>query len=205
MNIILSRNTSIPLNEQLRSQIEVLIDTGKLNEGEQLPTVKELAKSLNLNYNTVAATYRALERDGYLEQNRRAGTKVATNPPKNTEQALAAHLSAAFAERLTTLGLDLNETIKLVAAHASLRREQQPLQVAVLGQTPLEAARASERTQAILGEQVRCVPQLPETYQSTDYHLTVINPALITKLTASPKVTLEPPDYYGPDFPAGAD
>ena len=207
MQLSIDKDTPISVSEQVKVQILTLIESGRLAEGERLPTVKELADSLNLNYNTVAAVYRALEREGYLEQNRRAGTKVASNPPQNTERSLSSHLGAAFAERLNALGLDPGEAIKLVAAHASLRSEQQPLQVAVLGETPLEAARAGERTQAILGEGVRCIPQLPDAYVSTDYHLTVIDPALIRKLTADPKMTvLEPyPEHYGPDFPAGAD
>ena len=207
MQLFLDKEGSIPIGKQIEAQILALIEMGELVEGERLPTVKELAASIKLNYNTVAAVYRALEREGYLEQNRRAGTKVATNLPQNAERALSSHLGAAFAKRLNALGLDPGEAIKLVVAHASLRSERQPLQVAVLGETPLEAARASERTQAMLGEHVRCVAQLPDAYVSTDYHLTVIDPALVRNLTASLKMTtLEPyPDHYGPDFPAGAD
>jgi DNA-binding transcriptional regulator YhcF (GntR family) len=171
---------------------------------ELAPYVKELAKSLKLNYNTVAAIYRGLEREGYLVQNRRAGTRVADNPPRKPERVLEHHLASEFAERLKALNLDPEETVKFTLAQAAIGKSTNPLQVAVIAQRPLAATQLAERYQAVLGSSYTCVALTPESYVSTNYALTLIDPSLITTL----QTLLAPSRYesvYSPSFPAGAD
>ncbi|MCA9837242.1 MAG: GntR family transcriptional regulator [Trueperaceae bacterium] len=206
MDIFLDKHSVIPLGEQLQTQLRLLIERGDLEREALLPTVKELAAQLELNYNTVAAAYRALEREGYLVQNRRAGTRVAAKPPSRPEQAMVSQLSQSFAQQLTSLGLDINESLKLVAAQAQQAQASPGLKMAVLAKTPLEAQQLAERLRAFLTDNFQCVPLTLDTYQSLDYHFTVIDPALIQRLTATPNVI--PPlstGLYSPDFPAGAD
>jgi DNA-binding transcriptional regulator YhcF (GntR family) len=202
MNFHLEKTSIIPPNEQISKQIKLKIEQGDWPSGMLLPTVKELAKSLKLNYNTVAAIYRGLEREGYLVQNRRAGTRVADDPPKNTN-LLEQHLAAEFAQRLRDLHLDPEETLKLTLAQAALGMAK-PLRVAVIAQRPLEASQLAERYQALLGNSYRCVANTAESYRSSDYALTLIDPSLVATLQS----VLIPPRYesiYSPSFPAGAD
>jgi GntR family transcriptional regulator len=202
MKLRLDKNSFMPINEQVSKQIKVKIEQREWSPGTLLPTVKELARSLKLNYNTVAAIYRGLEREGYLVQNRRAGTRVADSPPQN-RHPLEQHLASEFAQRLQSLQLDPEETLKLTLAQAALGTAK-PLRVAVIAQRPLEASQLAEQYQALLGASYRCVANTPESYESSDYALTLIDPALITTLQA----VLEPPHYeasYSASFPAGAD
>lgn len=202
MNLHLNKTSAVSINDQISSQIRLKIEQNKWLPGTLLPTVKELARSLKLNYNTVAAIYRSLEREGYLVQNRRAGTRVADKPPKNT-RILEQHLAAEFAQRLQTLQLDAEETLKLTLAQAAIGTTQ-PLRVAVIAQRPLEASQLAGRYQALLGSAYVCIANTVESYESSDYALTLIDPALITTLQA----ILEPPRYettYSASFPAGAD
>lgn len=76
-----SVNTShpLPLYAQLEQTIRFAIATGKLREGEQLPTVRQLAVDLRINANTVAKVYTELERVGILETRRGVGTFVSAN------------------------------------------------------------------------------------------------------------------------------
>lgn len=56
----------IPLSEQLEARIAELIIGGKMVENEKLPAVREVAKALTINPNTVQKTYRQLEQRGLI-------------------------------------------------------------------------------------------------------------------------------------------
>ena len=209
MDITLDKQSLVPIGEQLKAQICVLIHNGELLPDNLLPTVNELAQQLNINHNTVAAAYRALEAEGYLVQRRRAGTRVAPAPPKSAEEGLAVHLTAGFAEDVAASGLDANEVVKLFAAQVNLRGRRSPLNVAVLARTPLQAAALAERAGVLLGENFRCVPGAVDSYRSADYHLTLVHPELLVALRGA----LEPsrplfdasPWPFDQYVPAGAD
>ena len=206
MDIVLDKQSFVPIGEQINTQIRVLIHDTKLLSNELLPTANELANSLNVNYNTVAAAYRALEAEGYLVQRRRAGTRVAPAPPKSAEEGLGVHLTAGFAEDVAASGLDANEVIKLFAAQVNLRGRRSPLNVAVLARTPLQAAVLAERAEVLLGENFRCVPGTSESYRSADYHLTLVHPELLDAPQPSyARPLFDSPWPYDQDVPAGAD
>src|SRR4029078_1776106 len=65
-----------PLYHQLERSIRFAIATGRLNVGDQLPTVRQLAVDLRINANTVAKVYLELERAGVVETRRGVGTFV---------------------------------------------------------------------------------------------------------------------------------
>jgi len=72
----LSPSHPMPLYAQLTRAIQFAIATGRLQVGEQLPTVRQLAVDLRINANTVAKVYAELERLGILETRRGVGTFV---------------------------------------------------------------------------------------------------------------------------------
>lgn len=55
-----------PIYEQLRERITEMIINGEMKEGEKLPAVREIAKQLTINPNTVQKTYAELERQGLI-------------------------------------------------------------------------------------------------------------------------------------------
>ena len=61
---------------QIRNRIVYLIRSGRYQPGDRLPSVRDLAVKLNINFNTVAKTYPDLERDGIIETKRGRGTFV---------------------------------------------------------------------------------------------------------------------------------
>jgi len=74
MQIHLSRNSDVPLQEQIAEQVVFSISTGKLSAGEQLPSVRALAVRLKIHHNTVSKAYRELVRRGWLA--RRHGSRL---------------------------------------------------------------------------------------------------------------------------------
>jgi GntR family transcriptional regulator len=70
-------NSGIPVWIQVRKRLIYEIVSGVFKSGEQLPTVRELAVRLDINYNTVNKVYQDLERDGFIITRRGKGTFVA--------------------------------------------------------------------------------------------------------------------------------
>src|SRR5215208_5055819 len=69
-----------PLYAQLERGIRAAIAAGRLNVGDRLPTVRQLAVDLRINANTVAKVYAELERAGVLATQRGIGTFVRDTP-----------------------------------------------------------------------------------------------------------------------------
>lgn len=68
-----------PIYEQLCEKIAALISSGILEAGERLPTVRETAKSLGINPNTVQRAYNRLEQDGFIYSVPAKGSYVSEN------------------------------------------------------------------------------------------------------------------------------
>jgi DNA-binding transcriptional MocR family regulator len=71
----------------IASSVETAISDGRLGPGAQLPTVRELARELDVSPATVAAAYRTLKQRGLTTANRRKGTAVAPQPPLRVRAA----------------------------------------------------------------------------------------------------------------------
>ena len=83
-----------PIYEQLYNGISELISSGRLAAGERLPAVREVAKSLGINPNTVQKAYFLLEQAGLINSIPAKGSYVA-----DSTTALAALKTQAL-ERL---------------------------------------------------------------------------------------------------------
>jgi len=70
----IDKSSKIPLYLQLKTLITHYISTGTLYENQRLPTVKELARELGINYETVRKAYKDLEKEGLLSARRGTGT-----------------------------------------------------------------------------------------------------------------------------------
>ena len=61
---------------QLADEMIRLMAEGKLTEGEELPSIRKLAASLNVNVKTVQAAYQKLSDDGFILQRKKATALV---------------------------------------------------------------------------------------------------------------------------------
>ena len=66
---------------QLSNQIIIAIAKEELQEGESLPSVRQLAECLGVNMHTVNKAYSLLKQDGYLQLDRRKGAVVSVSVP----------------------------------------------------------------------------------------------------------------------------
>ncbi|MFG1666969.1 GntR family transcriptional regulator [Streptomyces sp. Y7] len=99
--------SQVPPYEQIRAQLAALIRTGRLTEGERLPTVRQLAADLGLAPGTVARAYRELEAAELIRTRRGAGTRVA---------GLPSGPHAHDAHRLGTLARDFTSAARALGA-----------------------------------------------------------------------------------------
>jgi len=84
MEIRLSRESEVPLRRQLAEQIVFLIGVGKLRPGQQLPSVRELARRLKIHHNTVSEAYQALVRRTWLVRQRGSRLVVGSRELRRT-------------------------------------------------------------------------------------------------------------------------
>lgn len=105
-----------PIHEQLRERITQLIISGEMKEGEKLPAVREIAKQLTINPNTVQKTYVELERQGLIYSVPAKGSYV--SPRAKYINKLNQQTSETFAEAVEAalaLGLSEEELLKIVS------------------------------------------------------------------------------------------
>ncbi len=107
--------SAVPPFEQVRAQLAALIESGRIEPEERLPTVRQLAGDLHLAVNTVARSYRELEAAGLVETRGRHGTFVAGSPTPQRREAMRA--TRDFADVMRRLGIGPREAL------AILRRE----------------------------------------------------------------------------------
>src|SRR5215212_1386701 len=95
LGLQVNRNGDVPVATQLAWQIQALIVNGRLQQGEQLPSVRGLAKVAGVNVNTVRAVYERLEGEGFVVTQHGRGTFVAENVPQVDPRAVAARAYAS--------------------------------------------------------------------------------------------------------------
>ncbi len=78
MNLLISMHSDIPIYEQIKEQIKKLIIHKKLNIDEQLPSIRMLAKELQVGIVTVKRAYDDLVSEGYLYSKSAKGYYVLT-------------------------------------------------------------------------------------------------------------------------------
>jgi GntR family transcriptional regulator len=66
MNIIISNSKEEPIYSQIIRQLKNSIIQGELKENQMLPSIRKLAKELQISVITTKRAYEELERDGYI-------------------------------------------------------------------------------------------------------------------------------------------
>lgn len=67
MNIIISNSSDEPIYQQILNQIKADIMKGAIEEGELLPSIRQLARDLRISVITTKRAYEELEADGFIE------------------------------------------------------------------------------------------------------------------------------------------
>ena len=79
MFIEIDFNSDQAIYMQLRDQIIMGIASSRFQEGEMLPSVRQLADTIGINMHTVNKAYTVLKQEGYVKVDRRRGVMVAVD------------------------------------------------------------------------------------------------------------------------------
>lgn len=69
-------NSDVAIYQQIRDRIVLGLVNGELEDGELLPSVRQLAADLGVNFMTVNKAYALLKEEGFLKTDRRFGSRV---------------------------------------------------------------------------------------------------------------------------------
>ncbi len=123
LGLHVNRNGDVPVATQLAWQIQALIVNGRLQAGEQLPSVRRLAEVVGVNVNTVRAVYERLEGEGFVMTQHGRGSFVAENVPQVDPHAVAARVYAGGGAPTRD---ELKDQIATLEEHLNAHGKQAP-------------------------------------------------------------------------------
>lgn len=86
---------------QLRNQIIIGIATERIQEGDSLPSVRQLAENIGINMHTVNKAYSVLRQEGFIKLDRRKGAIIALDVDKlEAVRKLRSELSVILAHSI---------------------------------------------------------------------------------------------------------
>lgn len=111
----------VPIYLQIVERMQGLIATGVIEPGDQLPTVRQLAADLRVNFNTIARAYRMLDEAGVISTQQGRGTFVLEPPPperaKELRQAALASITRAFLREAAQMSFEPAEVEEAFDVH----------------------------------------------------------------------------------------
>jgi GntR family transcriptional regulator len=135
MFLRIEKGSAVPISRQIAEQIATLCASGSLRPGERLPSVRELARELAVNQNTILRVYERLVGEGLLEMRHGQGTFVAARAKRGQ---LAVHRERLvdelrqIARQAVGLGLSSDELHGLLAE--GLDGVEQPVSTSAQGE-----------------------------------------------------------------------
>jgi GntR family transcriptional regulator len=116
MDITVDLASPTPPYEQIRAQIAAAIDSGQLEEGTRLPSIRALAADLGVATGTVARAYRELEGAGLVASRRRLGTVVTAPSMPVAASSDVRQAAAELASRAHQAGMSEETALSLLRA-----------------------------------------------------------------------------------------
>ncbi len=115
-------SSGVPITRQIADQIRAQCASGSLGRGDRLPSVRELARELAVNQNTILRVYEKLTAEGLLDRRHGAGTYVSAAPPVGQLKAQHRILREEFGRlvrRARLLGIEAAQLHALLDAALS--------------------------------------------------------------------------------------
>ncbi len=129
MFLRIEKGSSVPISRQIADQIASLCASGGVEPGERLPSVRELARDLAVNQNTVLRVYERLSGEGLLEMRHGQGTFVSSHASTSRTAMHRARLVdelRQIARQAVGLGLSSDELHELLAEAAEGLQNNEP-------------------------------------------------------------------------------
>ena len=136
LNFQLDFRSDVPIYEQIAEELRKKIAEGQVAPGDQLPTVRQLALDLRVNFNTVSRAYRVLDEAGLISTQRGRGTYIWEEPTEETMRAIKMksleELARNYLQEVNRLGFSVESAIEelkqlSIEGAESERETQEPI------------------------------------------------------------------------------
>jgi DNA-binding transcriptional regulator YhcF (GntR family)/TusA-related sulfurtransferase len=121
MQFHVDAHSPIPIRRQLTEQFKHFIEVGGFPQERALPSIRQLASTLEVNPNTIARVIEDLKRDGYVRPRRGKGVFVAPNPPARPSPSLRDAFLKDVVLRGAALGMTADEVAVGILSLARVR------------------------------------------------------------------------------------
>ena len=133
MFLSIDPHNGLAIYDQIMRQVKFAVACGALRKGELVPSVRELARELAVNPNTVARAYRELQGEGVLAPVRGTGMEVADGAERRCRnqrlELIRARLRHVLAEAIQSQ-LEVDELRSLVEDELAAAEKQLPKRLA---------------------------------------------------------------------------
>ncbi len=116
VRISLDFRSGVPIYVQIVEQVQQLVVQGGLKPGDQLPTVRQLATELRVNFNTVARAYRLLDEARLISTQQGRGTYILDKPSPEVEDHLRGEALEAITRRYIREAVNLGSSPQEIRA-----------------------------------------------------------------------------------------
>ena len=105
---------ALPVYEQIKRAIKLVILSGRLEDGDQLMSIRELALKLQINPNTIIKVYYQLEMEGFVISRPGAGYFVKLDSQKIQKERLELFVKATdeYISKVTDMGYSLEDIVQ---------------------------------------------------------------------------------------------
>src|SRR5262245_37201335 len=122
MRTWISKNSEVPIREQLVTQIVLGIVSNDLKIAERLPSTRELARRYDIHANTVSAAYRELARRGWVEFRKGSGVYIRERNDDTTGGIALDQMISRFFRNLREEGYSLADIQTGIQRALSMQR-----------------------------------------------------------------------------------
>lgn len=117
-------SSGVPIYRQIIEQVRAYVASGRLEPGEMLPSIRQLASDLEVNMMTISKAYARLEADGILERVRGTGMRVRQTNANSLADRREELRPLADAMVARALQLELSETQILSVVRSALKERR---------------------------------------------------------------------------------
>ncbi len=118
LNLQLDFRSGVPIYVQIVEEVQQSLAAGQLKPGDQLPTVRQLASDIRVNFNTVARAYRMLDDAGLISTQQGRGTYIletaTTKLPDLLRQETLEDLVEKSLSRILAQGYSLSDVEQIL-------------------------------------------------------------------------------------------
>lgn len=120
LNFKIDTLSALPVYEQVKQEIKLLITSGYLEEGDQLVPIRELATNLRINVNTIVKVYYQLDVEGYIYSQPGSGFFVRAKQKENLDKKLELfeQITEDYISKALKLGYSLEEMLSKLQKRA---------------------------------------------------------------------------------------